>query len=927
MFEFIKQRIIKGLIEEIECLDATHLELVGVKIISILENRRMIHHGINKDYKPSAYTVDSFTDDSSIIAEYSTDKGYFEDKSKKDATIPFFEKIENDINHALKHCIPQKPEKIYLITSQTEPPSFRKAYNSTPIAQQNTEIVVLYDSRELAKLIYEQSIESADYASYYKQFFPGYSQNLDNYEYYGKVPAFCVKHISDFQALEIIKRQLSNQDICVLSGISGSGKTQLAIDFIHSEKEEYENYLWITGEDWKKDTSLSSIQRTRGGAPVNVSGLFNIAKTILVIDNLNRLIELNDVSELSEGFSIGSKLIVTSQISRNSQLYISIPELSDDVALQIIGEIPNEETKLCRDVIKLCKCSPLILSTIRNLVDEEGIKREDLYNEVLKYPRDIIDNNGRSIMESILSKLGSSSLIALKKIANSGSTVHDSEFLGYYLNILNRSSLQRLSILLPASVPGCLKIHDLVCASIQDNLNTKDVSLAIEGYIKKYNATMSPSVIRQIHLCYNIMLEEYDSRSGESPDWLTYALLQVEGDRKAKIQGSLSQEQITENIDISRALSIIDSKEAHAYSIVDKDERETYYKQCIEEYLSAKEKSKSEELKKELLHHLGKTYRRCGLPDKSLDCFLQLLSMEPNMHATHLQIAQLGSQYGNKAIKGKGEESLDVLLNTILYDYSLVPLRVSLGAFARLRSYKKLKTSIDKSAEHVEKIANIIALSSFEGFGQFYEAFVAFTSMFGYHHSLSCIKLLENLPELLTIPPESVDKSNWMNACEAFTNIAIAAIRERKENLSKKMINTSLSFADKIFEFNKLDSNQGRVLAKAYIIGENPNKALAAIDKVPQEEHNHWLLYRKAEAQLKTDNSEACESAELALNLALADSFAANNIPSYHDLYSQCAKCFGKVDLAISQAKLAYDKCDDEQYRQELKEKMNKIDQ
>ena len=135
MFEFIKQRIIKDLIAEIECIDATHLELVGHKIISGHLKKRMIHHGINKDYKPSSYTVDSFTDDSSIITEYSTDKSYFKDTSKKHEVIPFFEKIANDIEHAVNHFSPQKPEKIYLITSQTEPPSFRNDFNKTLIAQ------------------------------------------------------------------------------------------------------------------------------------------------------------------------------------------------------------------------------------------------------------------------------------------------------------------------------------------------------------------------------------------------------------------------------------------------------------------------------------------------------------------------------------------------------------------------------------------------------------------------------------------------------------------------------------------------------------------------------------------------------------------------------------------------------------------------
>ncbi|WP_026838875.1 hypothetical protein [Gillisia sp. JM1] len=94
MFEYIKQRIVKNLIEEIECISPTNLELIGNNIVSILENQRMIHHGINKDYKPSGYTVDSFNNNSKIIAEYSTDKNYFGDSSRKGALIPIYKKIE-----------------------------------------------------------------------------------------------------------------------------------------------------------------------------------------------------------------------------------------------------------------------------------------------------------------------------------------------------------------------------------------------------------------------------------------------------------------------------------------------------------------------------------------------------------------------------------------------------------------------------------------------------------------------------------------------------------------------------------------------------------------------------------------------------------------------------------------------------------------
>ena len=144
LFEHIKKRIVKSLIEEILCLDPIELELVGHNIVSIIECKRMIHHGINKDYKPSGYTVDSFTDDSTIVAEYSTEKDYFVDSTPN--ASPTYGKIFNDITHAISHNKLRKPNKIYLISNQEEPPSFRSKFNTTQIAQSRGNCIIIYDA-------------------------------------------------------------------------------------------------------------------------------------------------------------------------------------------------------------------------------------------------------------------------------------------------------------------------------------------------------------------------------------------------------------------------------------------------------------------------------------------------------------------------------------------------------------------------------------------------------------------------------------------------------------------------------------------------------------------------------------------------------------------------------------------------------------
>lgn len=928
MFEHIKKRIVKSLIEEIVCLDSIDLELVGHNIISIIECKRMIHHGINKDYKPSGYTVDSFTDDSTIVAEYSTEKDYFIDSSPN--ASPTYVKIFNDITHAINHNKLRELNKIYLISNQEEPPSFRSKFNTTQVAQSRGNCIIIYDAREIAKLIYEQSIISPEYANFYKQFFPGFSQDLNNYEYYGKVPAQCEKHISDAGMLHSIKNHFTQgHNICILHGLSGSGKTQAVIDYIHHEEKNFVNYIWITGDDWKPDTSLNAIQRTRGGSPINVSGIFNSSKTLLVIDGIERCLDRAHLSELTEGFDKGSVVLATSQIALpGSQLYLAIPTLSKEVALRILGEDSLTITETGNKVIDACRFSPLILSTIRDIVELEGIERDELYVEVLNVPVEIAGPDGSSIMRRILSKLNEEAFEALKKIANSGSAIHDLNFLQDFIGVLIRSNLKRLSILTPTNTPGIVKIHDLICMSLQENLNSSVIADAINKYIDKSKGEMTPSVLRQIHLCYKQINEENANRGERNPDWITYALLQIEGEVKNHIQDQIFDKEITPDLTLASVMCIIDAKETHAYKIDNPQDRRAYFKQCAMAYNKAFNESSQDDIKAELLHHQGKALRRCAEYKDALDCFLQLLKLKPDWHATHGQIAHLGTLYRvDKYIKEMGEKSIRILLENMLQDASSVPLRVSLAAFARLRSYPKVQKEISSKPEDIKKLADIIATSALEGFGQFYEAFVSFTSLFGYHHSSCCINLAEALPEMLSIPPEAVDKEQWVSACEALSNTSIAAKRVGKLDLSCRSANASVEFAQRISSENQLKPYNARAIAKAFLTANAPQKALEVIAKVSNEDIDHWLLYRKAEAQLAIDdNDEALGSAKEALKLIENNPIMENRISIYHDLLSKCYEQLMDHNSALSELRLALEKCTDSQYILTLQERIVELE-
>lgn len=926
MFEHIKKRIVKELAEEVAYLDATGIEIVGHHYISVRERQTLVHRGLNKDYKPSAYSVDSFSDDSSIVGEYSSEKGYFDYSGNSNNYE--YKKIEKDILHALKHKEPNGPDKIYLVSNQEEQPSFRSKFNTTRFAKEYGDRLIIIGARELAKGIYDQSIHNPNAAEFYKQFFPIFSQNMDNYEYFGKLPNICSEYIKEEAFINAVARHYkSGKNVCVLHGLSGSGKTQLAIDFVRTNISNFSSYIWITGEDWKGNTSLSSVKRTRGGAPVNVAGLFNTQKTILVVDNFPRDLDTSSFHELESGFQHGGVVLVTSQISSHQDsICLSMPIMSIGSAFKTLGESENSASNLCKDFVSKCRFSPLILSMTRRLSSEQGIDKENIYSEILKDPELVGDSSGVSIVRKILSSLEVSSHRALIKVANSGKNYHDIGFLRYFIGSINCRYLQKLSILFPENTPGVLRVHDLIALAVQEELDVTELVLSVERYISEKNGDMTPSVLRQIHLCADLLQEEHINRGFRDIDWVHYSLLQLEGGKKLGIHNELHDLEINSTSSLPKIKCVIDAKEAYSYQIKDNDQKHQYYNKCIELYSALLDERISEDIRLELLHHKGKALRRLGKSLESLEVFQGVLILKPEWHATCGQIAHLGTQYGvEKEVKEAGEKSMRNLLGFIEQDLFSVPLRVSLAALARLRSYKNISNYINGEKELVKKLADVISMAALEGLDQFYEAFVSFTSNFSYRHSEICVSIAETLPEMVAIPPSQVEKMQWTSACESLTNSSVAAEREGKDSLSKLLIGFALDFADEINSKEQISPYEARCVAKTYNIGSQPEKAVIAAEKVAAEKINYWLLYEKAKAYIILGSGyykEALETAKKCFNLAKADEDASFRISIFHDLLSKCYERLGEKSNAAEELEKAIDKCMNAKYKSELERKL-----
>ncbi len=953
--ELIKKRIIGNLVDEIVELDASTLEHVGHSLIELLEEKRLIHHGLNIDYRPVGYTVDTFSQGFVVTGEYSAEKKYFEAKKRKPAdkkesevhakgdsssvglvdsvelaeSDPSFPKIEKDVQHVVDHSGGKIPDKIYLICSQKEPESFRAKFNRTPISKEHGERINILGAGEIAKLIYEFSTENQTAATYFASIFPGFSQDLDNFAYYGKAPNLCEHHVSDAAVLKEIRDHFGKgHRVCFLTGISGSGKTQAAIDFLRSDGSTYENYIWISGDDWKVDTSLSSVQRLRGGVAINVAGIFNSYKTLLIVDSLDRDPDEGVFIDLEKGFELGGRILVTSQLSPQNASVVHMPTISHEAAAAILNVRNDSISETALEFLEACRFSPLILATTRKLIEAEGVPAEELYAEILSDPQAIADSNGVVIMGRILSRLDQKYLLGLRQIANSGSFTNDATFLGSFLGYLVTSHLKKLSILRPAVAPELLVVHDLICHAVRDCEDYYPLVAAITKFVAKHSGEMVPSVIRQIHLCAAQLMIVYKNRQEKSADWLSYALLQLDAGRGLVEVDALSSRKIGASTPLQELLCVIDAREALAYS-VDQTKRQELFRGWAEEYGTAQDGDPESEVNLELLHHQGKSLRRCGNLRDALRCFQNLLTMRPDWHATHLQIAHLGTQYdADSEIKSAGEVAIQTLVARVIETPHTVPLRVSLASVARLRSYKSVAEKLAVNPTSVGVLADVIALSALDGLDQFYEAYLSFTSLFAYRYPDACVTLAEGLPEILTMPPERVDQKQWTSACESLGNTSSAAGSAGKGDLQRRVRDAGVAFAVALSKKDHIKSYDARAVAKMFLLAGAPADALAVIKKVPPEAANkdHWLLYRKTEAELALGNpKDALHDAEQALTLAQSDKYAQNHLASYYELLSKVHEALGSKELAIDCLEAGINVCSSGKYKEALSARLSSL--
>ncbi len=332
-------------------------ERFGAKFLNHHLGVELVHRGLNVQLSPVGHTVDSVNDEGSVAAEYSIEKNYFQSK---------WTKPTDDMLHVLR--MHPAVVDIYLLSSQVSSASEIKA------AQARTKewpgfhdrIIHYYDARRIAEVIVDEMLLDHSAVLALVEHLPVLERVLNEHRATLTVPAIDPRRVELVAVDRAIDIALTDSHpVAVISGIAGSGKSDAAAAYVNSRRGLYQTTMWVEGMELTKISDLASKRLWRGGADLNVAGMLEAKRCLLVIDDMPPSIE---VAELEQLCGSGSRILVTKRESNSTD--ICIPPLQSPEARLILDRDVAESCpeKVLQTLMRAVGGHPLSLALVNKAV-------------------------------------------------------------------------------------------------------------------------------------------------------------------------------------------------------------------------------------------------------------------------------------------------------------------------------------------------------------------------------------------------------------------------------------------------------------------------------------------------------------------------------------------------------------------------------
>lgn len=751
------------LTQEIEGLDSLRFEKLCYILTDALSGKKLIHKGTDSRGQPRRSTVDSYSDDGTIVGEYSVDKNYFSDLSKP----------RGDINHALREH-PQV-NKIYLLSGVRMKPSEGK--NMTALCHEMQACfqgdIFWYDVEEISKYILKDLLPKTEIVRKLSKFLPSLKSIYLSFPNTVVLPKLPPNYQTAPETIEKAYGLLTSRRVLLLTGISGIGKSALAVKLASKllEDEQLDTAYFIDSAiQIKSCRDLFAANCELGGQKINLLGTLSTRRSLVILDDLRHDVD-QILDQLQQDAGDSSYVIVTSQLSSGyasqAKMEFHVPFLESEA---LIGDVVNwklpKEKRCSPEQIHLiaqkAKGYPLVLNCIRSSIFYGNLAPENLENFLEDIAEAEVEGE-KKLMFRLLSGHLDAVGRGLWSIQWLESQYISEPLLEKIASKADVASLRKRSLI--QSTIGVIKIHDVIYQCMRElsieNVTEREYKRCqrrFYQFFKRERDIKSADYFKALHLHEEKIAALARECQEPGEEWYFY-LHSLSNDSADLLPASMEErlavwpDGTPSKYVVGAVLEYIDYKlRRMGY----KDPaRQNYIRASIGMLYSALPRLESSNgIYQNVVHHTGKLLVMAGDQDNAMRCFQHILESAPDRHETRLQIARI---YKRSGCADSALPEYRRLLDTYLNGCS-ISMSVVLAAYEDICSMK-----MDKAVkkfyllDQFPMLQKAVSSMAVESFDQPYKALSKIMKFYTYDYPEKAVQLMHSvpIPSTMTIRPDS----------------------------------------------------------------------------------------------------------------------------------------------------------------------------
>ncbi len=906
--ERLRRVAVQKLAGDLASLNATEFEIVGHMLVSAIEGRPLLHRGLNSNAQPVGYTVDTFDGERQVVAEYSTEGGYF--------STPFT-KIENDAKHACSQVAAM--QRLYLLSNEGCPNSRWEAaiHAAEEACKPRTIQIEVYDLLRVARLIYDQVIAKTTLYEGFAYLLPSLAAVWRDYSFAYNRPSPPSDYVIDADRENSFLRAVQSESVVVVYGISGIGKSYLLRSALQ-KLDGFENVVWLSGDDIPETAgSFASVTVSRLGMSFNLAGQFNNTRTLLVVDGWDEAIDRSRFGELQPGFERGSQIVVSSQLApmptvHGFPLTDTNPTCAKEILTLGLNDLTPEDSQAVDVIVERAGGHPLLMAIIRGLVAHGDAPMQEVASDSANWPAYEDLQTQSMILDRLFQSHAGSVRDELAAAKWMDSKLLDGELAVSMFGRHGLAKLRRRSLVTDDSF-GLLRLHDTVVLCLRRWTHEADAHSLGERFLRFFQQRLDVADYhfqRALHTSATRVASLVKANRTQ-PDLLHYLYLLLDlPERDTSVVRDLAQADLGDyGADRTAIECIFEAREVWRHLHLGGDDQGQLDRVTVDQVAALDRLQLPELTKHSLLHHQGKAHRRLGQEEEARTALQKALQICPSAPHTRLQLSRL-TEGAEQA------EHLRVILEQFSSDPDSVAITVVLAAIEVAGTLRDMKVIMP-----VETLLQLsleaIAMAQCEGYGQPFTTLAAVSRSLWYSNS----DALLDVARTLALPaPRLLDSKTAFGVAETMKNIGKALLESGDAAKAKQWLEQAEAY------YELVDTSRAFCATMAgeyWILREDGERALSILDGIDEASRNAFFRHRCAQAYALTgDFSSALKDIDLALDMTQRKYRAA-----YLDCKAGILERSGQISDARECWQEALDCCDNEKFRQTISERIERTDE